>query len=236
MILPEMTPKGKMPPQLDLILRRTREAIAPLRTRRRELERAAEAASARPAFAPALRGEAVALIAEVKRRSPSAGAINPGLDPVRRAVSYVGAGAAAVSVLTDGPFFGGSLEDLRAVAGSVAIPILRKDFILVEEQVLEARAAGASAVLLISRALGPTRLGALHRFARDLGLDALVESHDEAEQDQALGIGATLIGVNARDLDTFRVDLRRALELASRVPADAIVVAESGIATRADVA
>src|SRR6185369_10452310 len=125
-------------------------------------------------FEAALRGEAVALIAEVKRRSPSAGAINEELDPVDLAEAYARGGASAVSVLTDGPFFGGSLADLESVAGAVSIPLLRKDFILDEVQLLEARASGASAALLIVRALDPLQLGRLIHFAGELGLATLV--------------------------------------------------------------
>jgi indole-3-glycerol phosphate synthase len=178
----------------------------------------------------------VGVIAEVKRRSPSAGSIREDLDPSERAALYARHGAAAISVLTDGPYFGGSVEDLRAAgAAGVQIPLLRKDFILDELQIVEARAAGASAVLLIVRALVPERLAALLAAAQGQGLDALVEVHTAEEVDRALEAGARIVGVNSRDLDTFRVDVAAAWGLLSRVPADLIAVAESGMATEADV-
>jgi len=219
---------------LGLILDTTRQGLPALAARRAELERAAAAAPAPAGFAAAFRRPSLGLIAEVKRRSPSAGSINATLDPVAHAVSYASSGAAAISVLTDGPFFGGSLDDLRAVAAAVAVPVLRKDFILAEEQLLEARAAGASAALLIVRALGASRLASLARTARDLGLDTLVEVHTAAELDVAVAAGADVIGVNSRDLDTFRIDVDAAWRLVARVPADRIAVAESGMASVAD--
>ncbi|HEX5818470.1 MAG TPA: indole-3-glycerol-phosphate synthase [Gemmatimonadales bacterium] len=219
---------------LGLILDTTRQGLPALRARRAELETAAAAAPTPPEFMAAFRRPTLALIAEVKRRSPSAGSINETLDPVARAVGYAAAGAAAISVLTDGPFFGGSLDDLRAVAASVSVPVLRKDFILAEEQLLEARVAGAAAALLIVRALGAERLAALARTARDLGLGTLVEVHTAAELDVAVEAGADVIGVNSRDLDTFRIDIEAAWRLVARVPSDRIAVAESGMATLAD--
>ncbi len=225
-----------MPTTLDQILATTRAGLPALAERRRALEAAALAAPAPGPFAAALRRPTVALIAEVKRRSPSAGAINEGLDPVARARGYAAAGAAAISVLTDGPYFGGSLADLAAVARAVPVPCIRKDFILAEEQVLEARAAGAAAILLIVRALEAARLAALLRFAAGLGLGALVEVHDAAELDVALASGAEVVGVNSRDLATFRIDVAAAWALLGRVPADRVAVAESGMASAADVA
>jgi indole-3-glycerol phosphate synthase len=216
---------------LGLILDTTRQGLPALAARRAELERAAAAAPIPRDFVAAFRRPTLGLVAEVKRRSPSAGSINATLDPVGHAASYASAGAAAISVLTDGPFFGGSLDDLRAVAAAVAVPVLRKDFILVEEQLFEARAAGASAVLLIVRALGASRLASLARSARDLGLGTLVEVHTAAELDVAVEAGADVIGVNSRDLDTFRIDIDAAWRLVTRVPADRIAVAESGMAT-----
>jgi indole-3-glycerol phosphate synthase len=220
---------------LDQILATTRDGLPALAARRKLLERDAHDALPPADFASALRRPTVALVAEVKRRSPSAGSINEGLDPVRRAVDYAAAGAAAISVLTDGPFFGGSLEDLRAVAAAVTEPVLRKDFILAEEQVLEARGAGASAVLLIVRALERRRLRDLLRFTRSLHMAALVEVHTAAEIDTALDADATIIGVNSRDLDTFAIDTEAAWRLLARVPPDAVAVAESGMASVADV-
>jgi indole-3-glycerol phosphate synthase len=175
------------------------------------------------------------VIAEVKRRSPSAGIIRDDLDPVECAVRYSDHGAAAISVLTDGPFFGGSVQDLQAVASSAPIPVLLKDFILDEVQILEARAAGAAAVLLIVRAL-ETRLNSLLGYVRELRLAALVEVHTRAELGSALDAGATVIGVNSRDLDTFAIDTQSALRIVSEVPSDCIAVAESGMCRQADVA
>jgi len=188
-----------------------------------------------PSFAAALRGERVALIAEVKRRSPSAGTINAGLDPVAHAARYADAGASAVSVLTEGPHFGGSVEDLRAVRSRVGVPVLRKDFIVDELQLLEARALGASAALLIVRILSPERLEQLIAFARDLQLAILVETHTADEIDVALTAGADIVGVNSRDLDTFALDPDKAWELLARLPPGPLAVAESAMHTLADV-
>lgn len=226
-----------MPLSLQQILDSTRGGLAQLHARERDLEREAAAAPAAPPFAAALRAPSrVAVIAEVKRRSPSAGVIRDDLDPADRGERYARAGAAAISVLTDGPFFGGSVADLRATAGRVPVPVLRKDFILDELQILEARAAGAAAVLLIVRALGRDRLESLLRFTGRAGLDALVEIHGAAELDTALAAGAGIVGVNSRDLDTFRIDVEAAWTLLARVPPDRLAVAESGMATGADVA
>lgn len=224
-----------MPPSLDAILSATRDRVVALRPRARELERAAAAAPVPRRFAAALAGETVGVIAEVKRRSPSFGAIREDLDAVRHARAYEQGGAVAISVLTDEAHFGGTLGDLAAVARAVAVPVLRKDFILDELQLFEARAAGASAVLLIVRALTPERLGALARGARDQGLGVLVEVHSEAELGHALRVEPTAVGVNSRDLATFTVDLALVERLVARVPPGVAAVAESGIAGRADV-
>lgn len=224
-----------MPVSLEQILATTERSLPALKARRRELERlAADSVPAAP-FRDALGGPAISLIAEVKRRSPSAGSIREDLDPASRAAHYADGGAAAISVLTDGPHFGGSVADLRSVAGRVGVPVLRKDFILSEEQVLEARAAGASAVLLIVRALAPARLASLCQFAADTGLAALVEAHTAAEIATALDAGAAIVGINSRDLDTFRVDVPAAWRLFALVPRDIVAVAESGMASVADV-
>jgi indole-3-glycerol phosphate synthase len=226
-----------MPVTLQEILSSTERGLAALRTRRAALERDIRGSRvARPSFRAALRRATVAVIAEVKRRSPSAGSIREDLDPGDRAALYAAHGAAAISVLTDGPFFGGSMHDLRAAAERCPLPVLRKDFILDEIQILEARAAGASAVLLIVRVLDRARLEALLRYAGDLGLDALVEVHTAGELATALDSGAGIIGVNSRDLDTLRVDPGAAWKLVARVPPDRIAVAESGIAGQSDVA
>jgi len=221
---------------LDEILATTRAGLPALRAHRRAWERQAADRAAPPSFAAALRGPTLGLVAEVKRRSPSAGAINEAIDAPARAAAYAAAGASAISVLTDGPFFGGSVDDLRAVADRVAVPALRKDFILHEDQLLEARAAGAAAALLIVRALPPARLRELLRFAAALGLDALVEVHDRRELDAALDAEATIIGVNSRDLTTFRIDVAAAWALLGQVPAARLAVAESGMETSADTA
>jgi indole-3-glycerol phosphate synthase len=220
---------------LDRILDTTRAGIPALRARRSELEREAARCPTPASFAAAFARPTVSIIAEVKRRSPSAGEISAGLDPIAHAEAYARAGAAAISVLTDGPFFGGSLDDLRAVAGRVGVPTIRKDFILDEVQVLEARIAGASAILLIVRALSPARLQELRLCAESHGLEALVEVHDRAELEVALGSGARIIGVNSRNLDDFRIDVAAAWELLATLPADRIAVAESGMATLQDV-
>jgi indole-3-glycerol phosphate synthase len=224
-----------MPVTLDQILTSTRNRLPDLRARRVEVERAAAAAGQPPSLASALRRSTVAVIAEVKRRSPSAGSIREDLDPAERAERYARHGAAAISVLTDAPYFGGSLADLRAAVGRTAVPVLRKDFILDELQVLEARAAGAAAVLLIVRALPPARLAALLAAAGEAGLDALVEVHTADEVGRALDAGATILGVNSRDLDTFRIDTAAAWTILRAVPPACVAVAESGMASAADV-
>jgi indole-3-glycerol phosphate synthase len=219
---------------LDQILRSTERRLPELRQRRPALERAAEGAADPPGFGSVLRDLNVAVIAEVKRRSPSLGSIREDLHPGERAARYAQHGAAAISVLTDGPFFGGSVEDLRQAVASAAVPILLKDFVLDEVQIVEARAAGAAAVLLIVRALG-SRLQPLLRFAQELRLTPLVEVHSARELSSALDAGATVVGVNSRDLDTFTIDVAAALRLVSEVPAECTVVAESGMSCKADV-
>ena len=189
-------------------------------------------------FAGALRpvaGTRVRLIAEVKRASPSRGVLDAALDPVAQARIYAGSGAAALSVLTDRKYFQGCLGDLVAVGAAVDRPVLRKEFIVDEYQLWESRAAGADAVLLIVAALPREALHALFAAARALGLGTLVEAHTRAELDEALALGAPVIGVNNRDLATLAVSLAPCLELLPLVPADRVAVAESGIHTAADV-
>jgi indole-3-glycerol phosphate synthase len=178
---------------------------------------------------------AIGLIAEVKRRSPSAGPIRPDLDPAGLAAAYQLGGASAVSVLTEPRHFGGSQQDLAAVRAAVDLPVLRKDFVTTDYQVWEARAWGADAVLLIVAALGESRLGDLLAVTAEAGLDALVEVHDRDEAAVAARAGATLVGVNARDLHTLAVDLGRFAAISGDLPAGAVVVAESGIRDRDDV-
>ncbi|OLB67405.1 MAG: indole-3-glycerol-phosphate synthase TrpC [Gemmatimonadetes bacterium] len=218
---------------LDAILGVTRARVATLGRRAAELERAASAAPAPHPFPTP--GASVGVIAEVKRRSPSQGAIREDLDPVAHAAAYERGGAVAVSVLTDEAHFGGSIEDLRRVAASIALPVLRKDFVIDELQISEARAAGASAVLLIARILTPAQLEGLAGAVRQRGMMPLIEVHAPRELDAALAAGPGVVGVNARDLDTFVVDLRAAEETLRRIPPEVTVVAESGIETREDV-
>lgn len=211
--------------------RRERESFATLERR---------AASARPrgaAFEAALGAtNRVNVIAECKRRSPSRGVLAVDYDPARIARQYEQGGAAAISVLTEPTFFDGTLEHLAAVRSSVTLPLLRKDFIVDDYQLFEARAAGADAVLLIVAALEGTKLAALQNRAWELELAALVEVHDEAELARAIDIGARVIGVNNRNLRTLAVDVSASDRLASRVPKDVIAVSESGLKSREELA
>jgi indole-3-glycerol phosphate synthase len=223
---------------LQQIMARKAEEVAARRAAvpDRELEaRARDVAPPRP-FEAALspRGGPPRVIAEVKRASPSAGAIASGLDAVAQARRYAEAGAAAISVLTDGPGFGGSLEDLRQVRAAVATPLLRKDFVLDRYQLLEARAAGADAALLIVAALGDDVLRRLLEACGALGLAALVEVHDAPEAERALAVGARIVGVNNRDLRTFVVDLATSERILPGLPGTVKGVAESGVRTPAD--
>jgi indole-3-glycerol phosphate synthase len=181
-------------------------------------------------FAAALRAaDGLGVIAEVKRRSPSKGDLHPDLDPAELAAQYAAGGATCLSVLTDAAFFGGSPADLGAARAAVTVPVLRKDFTVCAADVCDARIMGADAVLLIVAALDGAELAELHALALDVGLDALVEVHDEAELARALSVGATLVGVNQRDLVTFTVDTDRAVRVAQRIPEDVVRVAESGV-------
>jgi indole-3-glycerol phosphate synthase len=182
-------------------------------------------------FAQGLGAPGLSLIAEHKRRSPSAGAIRDGVTVEEVVRAYQRGGAAALSVLTDGPSFGGSLADLEAARRASSLPILRKDFIVDSYQLHEALAAGADAILLIVAALSDDELRELRELAVALGLDALVEAHDERELQRALAAGAQLVGINNRDLTTLKIDVRRTFELRELVPAEVTVVAESGFST-----
>ncbi|HTV39221.1 MAG TPA: indole-3-glycerol phosphate synthase TrpC [Candidatus Sulfotelmatobacter sp.] len=182
-----------------------------------------------------LDGPGLALIAEVKKASPSAGIICKDFDPVRIAKEYEAAGASCLSVLTDEQFFQGSLDYLRQIRAAVKLPLLRKDFIIDDRQILEAIEWGADAILLIVSILDDAQLEKFHSLATEAGLAALVEVHDAAELERALKIGAELIGVNNRDLRTFKVDLATTERLAHELNGKEILVAESGIHTRADV-
>jgi indole-3-glycerol phosphate synthase len=176
------------------------------------------------------------VIAECKRRSPSKGVLREPYDPVAIARGYAAAGAAAISVLTNERFFGGTLDHLRAVRDAVPVPVLRKDFVVDAYQLEEARAAGADAVLLIVAALEEARLRELHEAALSLGLEVLTEVHDEHELEVALGIGAAIVGVNNRNLRTFVTDLATSERVARLVPPGTILVAESGLKDGADLA
>lgn len=173
--------------------------------------------------------EGLAVIAEVKRRSPSKGPLAPDLDPSTLAGAYQAGGATCLSVLTDEEFFGGSPDDLAAARAAVDLPVLRKDFTVCELDVLDARRMGADAVLLIVAALDDEELRAFHDLAVEVGLDVLVEIHDEPELERALAVGATLVGVNQRDLVTFQVDTDRAVRMAPLMPEGVVRVAESGV-------
>ncbi len=215
---------------LDTILARHREiAAADQRSLDTLLDEARSMAPTR-GFRSALAGrDRLGVIAEIKRRSPSKGDLNAGLDPGAIAATYERGGAACLSVLTDEEHFGGSVADLQAARAACSLPVLRKDFTVGERDVLDARIMGADCVLLIAAALGAAQLADLHSLAVEVGLDVLVEIHDEAELDHALDAKATLIGVNQRDLVTFEVDHDRALRMAGVIPASAIKVAESGV-------
>lgn len=225
---------------LDEILAAKREEVAAARAAcpLAEVEAAAAAAGpvrglraalARPPGAP------VRVLAEIKRASPSAGPIRPGADPAAIAAEYAAAGAAALSVLTDRRFFDGDLAFLARCRAAVPLPLLRKDFIIDPYQVAEARAAGADAILLIAAALAPAQLAELHAAAAACGLDVLVEVHAASELPPALAAGATLLGVNHRDLKTMQMDMSLTPAIAARLPPGIILVAESGIRTRDDV-
>jgi indole-3-glycerol phosphate synthase len=222
-------------PGLADILRATEVRVRALRPRRASLERAAADAPGIPRWTEVFGEGSVVVIGEIKRRSPSAGLIAAGLDPARHARAYVAGGARAVSVLTDEVHFGGTLEDLRDVRAAVGVPVLRKDFIIDPIQVYESRAAGASAILLIVRALGREQLRELAAVAVGLGLARLVEVHTAEELERAASLAPEAIGVNSRDLETFDVSPEAVAPLLGAVPGDVIAVAESGIATRTDV-
>ena len=222
---------------LDDIIRHHRDrAAADARPLPELLAQAADHPPPRGLAAALAAAPGVSVIAEVKRRSPSAGELWADLDPAALAATYRDSGAAALSVLTDEPHFGGSPADLRAARRAADLPVLRKDFTVCPADVCEARIMGADAVLLIAAALDDGELRDYSALAVELGLDPLVEVHDAAEIDRAAALGARFVGVNQRDLQTFSVDGSRAARLAGRLPAGAVTVAESGIRTAADVA
>ena len=227
-----------MPTFLETVIAHTRERLV---ARRADLSEPAlrERLSAAPAvrsFADALAAPGMGLIAEMKRASPSQGAIRADAAVAPIVTAYAAAGAAAISVLTEPEWFGGSLDDLVEAHATVPTPLLRKDFIVDPYQLVEARLAGASAALLIVAAFpDAAALARLVGAADDAGLDALVEVHDEADLALAVSVGARIVGINNRDLRSLEVDLATSLRLRPRVPPEVTVVAESGIATRADV-
>jgi len=227
-----------MPTVLDEIVARKHRELAAARERSSVAEIEARLPAAPPVrdfFAALAAPGPIRLIAEFKRRSPSAGEIRPGAaveDVVR---GYESAGASALSVLTDGVDFGGSLDDLRAARAAVRLPVLRKEFVVDRYQVVEARAHGADAVLLIAECLDDCRLRSLYREIIDLGMTPLVELHDAAQLPRVLDLGATLVGINNRDLRTMSTDLDHVLRLRDRVPDACVLVAESGIRSRSDV-
>jgi indole-3-glycerol phosphate synthase len=225
---------------LDKILAAKREEVGAARAERSfaDVDAAARAAGPLRPFASALRrptGTPMRVLAEIKRASPSAGPIRPDADPAQVAAEYEAAGAAAISVLTDQQFFAGDLAFLARVRERVALPLLRKDFVVDAYQIAEARAAGADAVLLIVAALAEPELRELLAAAASYQLDALVEVHDLREADIALAVGATLVGVNHRDLRTFTMDMTLTAQIAPRVPPGTILVGESGIRSADDV-
>lgn len=218
---------------LDRILARHREVAAGDRRTGAALADQARAWTAEHptrGFAGALRDtDGLAVISEIKRRSPSKGDLNAGLDPSTMARRYEAGGASCLSVLTDAEHFGGSVGDLQAARAACRLPVLRKDFTVSPNDVCDARLMGADCVLLIAAALDRHELADFHALAVAVGLDVLVEIHDEPELEVALAAGATLVGVNQRDLVTFQVDHARALRMASVIPADVVRVAESGV-------
>jgi indole-3-glycerol phosphate synthase len=216
---------------LEEIVAHKRGEVAARRARRplAELRASAEALPPPRGFAAALRAPGLAVIAEIKRRSPARGDLRLDLDPAGLARRYEAAGASALSVLTDERYFRGSDQDLLAARAAVGLPVLRKDFTIEPYQVYEARALGADAILLIVRALSDRQLSELRGLALALGLDALVEVHDRAELERAAAAGADLIGINNRNLDTLSVDPETSFALRAAIPAGALAVAESGI-------
>jgi indole-3-glycerol phosphate synthase len=223
---------------LDKIVVSKRQEVAAARLRMPLQEMEDQAASAPPVrdFRAALAGPGpIQLIAEVKKASPSAGIIRADFDPIAIARTYQGHGAACLSVLTDVPYFQGHLSYLARIRASVAIPLLRKDFIIDEYQVVEARLAGADAILLIAEILDDATLARLLARAHDLGMAALVEFHEEANLPRVLAAGADLVGINNRDLRRFVTDLDLTLRLRPQIPDHVLLVSESGIRTHADV-
>jgi indole-3-glycerol phosphate synthase len=227
-----------VPNILDNIVATKREEVRRAKAALPEAELRRQLSDAPPVrdfFAPLAAGGQVKLIAEIKKASPSKGVIRADFDPVAIARTYQAHGASCLSVLTDEQYFQGSLEYLRKVRQAIQIPVLRKDFILDSYQLLEARAAGADAVLLIAECLDDCSLRKLHNEALELGMTPLVEFYEPQNLPRVLAAGATLVGVNNRDLKSFQVDLGHSLRLRPQIPAECVFVSESGIDSRADV-
>lgn len=199
------------------------------------MERRAAGLAAPPGFAAVLRAADVSVIAEVKRRSPSKGWIKPEMQTGIQAAAYAAGGAKAISVLTEPAHFAGSVDDLVTAREAVTVPLLKKDFHVEPVQLLEAKSLGASAALLIVRALGPRRLPTLMGAARELGLEVLVEVRDASELDLALLCGAEVVGINNRNLETLAIDAATSERLLGRVPGQVVAIAESGVSDRSDV-
>ena len=220
---------------LGNIVAEARDRAALLKPSEQELAESAAAAADVPSMASALRQHSVAVIAEVKRRSPSKGWINPGLSATDQAQAYERGGAAAISILTEPAHFGGSVADLVSVTDAVRVPVLKKDFHVDPIQLIEAKALGASAALLIARALSPDTLLEMIEVARRLSLEVIVEIRDEAELARAIEGGAAIIGINNRNLETLVIDPATSDRLLLLVPPGVIAIAESGVAAREDV-
>ena len=220
---------------LGAIVAQAYERAALLRSSEEELAESAAAAGGGPSLASAIRQESVGIIAEVKRRSPSKGWINPRLSAVERARGYEAGGAAAISVLTEPAHFGGSVADLVSVRDAVKTPVLKKDFHVDPVQLIEAKALGAAAALLIARAVSPDTLVEMIGVAAKLGLEVVVEVRDETELSRALDAGATIIGINNRNLETLVIDSATSDRLLALVPPSVVAIAESGIKARGDV-
>jgi indole-3-glycerol phosphate synthase len=231
---------AKMSDRLGHIIAYKNEEVAALKRQRTFASFEAEAKTLTPprGFAQALlaiaRADGNALICEVKRKSPSAGEINADRSPSEAARAYAAGGAACISVLTDGPSFGGSLTDLQDVRAAVALPVLRKDFMVDPIQIAEARAAGADAILIIMAALSDGQAAELHSAADALGLSVLLEAHDETELERALALPSLLVGVNNRDLRFFTTDLGVTERLSALVPKDKLLISESGLKSPLD--
>jgi indole-3-glycerol phosphate synthase len=233
---------SSIPDKLKVILDYKKDEVAALKRARTlsSMEADAQGASTPRGFAERLlkiaKADNNALICEVKRKSPSAGEINAVRSPEAAAEAYEAGGAACISVLTDGPSFGGSLEDMQTVRAAVSIPVLRKDFMIDPIQVVEARAAGADAILIIMAAVDNALAEELHAIADSMGMSVLLEAHDEAEFVRALGLRSPLLGVNNRDLRTFTTDLGVTERLADMMPEGRLLISESGVRTAGDVA